>query len=146
MSYGQSVLFSKIKHYRKDGHPFYVNINVSLAKYGEEDVLIATTTDITETVEKETQLIQAGKMATLGLMAAGMAHEINQPLNVIQICADFFLKMLKKGADINREDFISMAQDIVDNVNRATGVIKHVRALARQSEIVRNWVNLNDPI
>ncbi len=146
MSYGQSVLFSKKKHYKKDGHPFYVNINVSLAKYGEEDVLIATTTDITETVEKETQLIQAGKMATLGLMAAGMAHEINQPLNVIQICADFFLKTLKKGIDINREDFISMAQDIVDNVNRATGVIKHVRAFARQSEIVRNRVNINDPI
>ena len=41
-------------------------------------------------VEKETQLIQASKMTTLGLMAAGMAHEINQPLNVIQICADYF--------------------------------------------------------
>jgi C4-dicarboxylate-specific signal transduction histidine kinase len=58
---------------------------------------IANTTDITEIVEKETQLIQASKMTTLGVMAAGMAHEINQPLNVIQICADFFLKMLKKG-------------------------------------------------
>ena len=71
-------------------------MNISYAKYSERDVLIASTTDISESVEKETQLIQASKMTTLGVMAAGMAHEINQPLNVIQVCADFFLKMVKK--------------------------------------------------
>ena len=110
LAIGQSILFSKKRHFRKDAHPFYVNINASHARYGENDVLIASTTDITETVEKETQLIQASKMTTLGLMAAGMAHEINQPLNVIQICADFFLKTLKKGNRIPDEDLRSMAK------------------------------------
>jgi PAS domain S-box-containing protein len=146
LSQRQSVLFSKKRHYKKDGEPFYVNINVSFAKYSERDVLIATTTDITENVEKETQLIQAGKMTTLGVMAAGMAHEINQPLNVIQICADFFLKMLKKGVPIGDEDMRNMANDIIANVERATGVIRHVREFARQSEVVKNKVNINDPI
>ena len=121
-------------------------MNVSLAKYGAGHVVIATTTDITEVVEKETQLIQAGKMTTLGVMAAGMAHEINQPLNVIQVCADFFLKMLKRGATIEDDDLRSMANDIVANVERATGVIKHVRDFARQSEPVRSKVNINDPV
>jgi len=79
-------------------------------------------------------------------MAAGMAHEINQPLNVIQVCADFFLKMLKRGAKIEDDDLRSMANDIVANVERAAGVIKHVRDFARQSEPVRSRVNLNDPI
>lgn len=142
----RSVLFSKKRHYRKGGRPFYVNINVSHATYQERAVFIATTTDITESIEKETQLIQAGKMTTLGVMAAGMAHEINQPLNVIQICADFFLKMLKKGQRIKDEDLKSMANDIIANVDRATGVIKHVRDFARQSEVVRSRVNINDPI
>ena len=86
----QSLLFTKKRHYRKGRKPFYVNINLSYAKYGEDNVIMVSTTDITEVVEKETQLIQAGKMTTLGVMAAGMAHEINQPLNVIQVCADFF--------------------------------------------------------
>ncbi len=107
---------------------------------------MVSTTDITEVVEKETQLIQAGKMTTLGVMAAGMAHEINQPLNVIQVCADFFLKMLKRGAKIDDEDLRTMANDIVANVERATGVIKHVRDFARQSEPVRSKVNINEPI
>lgn len=143
---GQSILFSKKRHYRKDGGTFYVNINVSRAQYGESDVLIATTTDITETIEKETQLIQASKMTTLGLMAAGMAHEINQPLNVIQICADFFLKSLRKGIPVQEKDLRSMAQDIVKNVERATGIIRHVRDFARQSEVVKSKININAPI
>jgi PAS domain S-box-containing protein len=142
----QSVLFTKKRHYRKGGKPFFVNVDISPAKYGESTVVIATTTDITEVVEKETQLIQAGKMTTLGVMAAGMAHEINQPLNVIQVCADFFLKMLKRGTPIEDEDLKSMANDIVANVERAAGVIKHVRDFARQSEPVRSKVKINDPI
>lgn len=142
----QSILLSKRRHYRKNGRFFYVNISVSHAQYGESNVLIATTTDVTESIKKETQLIQASKMTTLGLMAAGMAHEINQPLNVIQICADFFLKMLKKGKTIPEEDLRSMANNIIDNVARATGIIKHVRHFARQSDVVTSKVNINAPI
>ncbi len=142
----QSLLFTKKRHYRKGGKPFYVNINMSFAKYGERNVIMVSTTDITEVVEKETQLIQAGKMTTLGVMAAGMAHEINQPLNVIQVCADFFLKMLRRGQVIADEDLKTMANDIVANVDRAAGVIKHVRDFARQSELVRSRVKINDPI
>jgi PAS domain S-box-containing protein len=142
----QSILFTKKQHYRKGGQPFYVTVNMSPATYGDSKVVIASTTDISEIVEKETQLIQAGKMTTLGVMAAGMAHEINQPLNVIQVCADFFLKMLNRGQSIPDEDLRSMANDIVANVERAAGVIKHVRDFARQSEIVRSKVDINDPI
>ena len=142
----QSILLAKRRHFRKNGRSFYVNISVSHAQYGESDVLIATTTDVTESIEKETQLIQASKMTTLGLMAAGMAHEINQPLNVIQICADFFLKMLNKGQAVPEEDLRSMANDIIANVARATGIIKHVRHFARQSEVVTSEVDINTPI
>ncbi|MGD9080648.1 MAG: ATP-binding protein, partial [Desulfobacterales bacterium] len=146
LSKDRSLLFTKKQHYRKGRQPFYVNINMSYAKYGETGVIIAATTDITEVVEKETQLIQAGKMTTLGVMAAGMAHEINQPLNVIQVCADFFLKMLNRGQKIEDDDLRTMANDIVANVERASGVIKHVRDFARQSEPVRSRVKINDPI
>ena len=146
VSEDQTILFPKKRHFHKNGRPFYVNVSISYAKYGESNVIIASTTDITESVEKETQLIQAGKMTTLGVMAAGIAHEINQPLNVIQVCADFFLKMLKRGQPIKDEDLKSMADDIVANVERAAGVIKHVRDFARQSDVVKSKVNINDPI
>jgi len=142
----EAVLFTKKRHYKKNKDPFFVNMKVVSARYSHRDVLIASTTDITESVEKETQLIQAGKLATLGTMAAGMAHEINQPLNVIQICSDLILKMIKKGITIPEEELVMMANDIIENVARASGVIKHVRDFARQSERDLKKMNLNDPI
>ena len=146
LSRDHSLLFTKRRHYRKGGQPFYVNVNISHAKYGESDVVIASTTDITESVEKETQLIQASKMTTLGQMAAGIAHEINQPLNVIQVCADYLKKMIDRGQAIDETDIVSMAQDIVHNVQRASGIIQHMRDFARQSEVTRTKVNINGPI
>jgi PAS domain S-box-containing protein len=142
----QTILFAKRRHLRKDQWPIYVNINVIYAKYGENDALIATTTDITESIEKETQLIQASKMTTLGQMASGIAHEINQPLNVIQINADYLKKMLKRGKRPADEDLGAITDDISANVQRATGIIRHMRDFARQSDVVATKVNLNDPI
>jgi PAS domain S-box-containing protein len=143
---GQFILFPKKRHYKKGRRPFFVNVNVSRAEYAGRDVLIATTTDITETVEREAQLVQAGKMTTLGVMAAGMAHEINQPLNVIQVSADFILKMLRKGHTLDPAELKTVAEDIIAGVERASFVIKHVRDFSRQSEIVRSRVVINDPI
>ncbi|RLC20628.1 MAG: PAS domain-containing sensor histidine kinase [Deltaproteobacteria bacterium] len=142
----KSILFTKKKHFKKDKTSFFVNVKVVSARYSHRDVLIASTTDITESIEKETQLIQAGKLATLGTMAAGMAHEINQPLNVIQICSDLILKMIKKGIKIPDDELVIMANDIIDNVARAAGVIKHVRDFARQSERDLKKLVINDPI
>ena len=142
----KSTLLPKKRHYKKGKRVIFVNINVCCAEYSRRDVLIASATDITESIEKETQLIQAGKMATLGTMAAGMAHEINQPLNVIQICADLFLKMTRKGQTVSPEDMETMAKDIIDNVERASGVIRHVRDFARQSERNLKRIVINDPV
>jgi len=146
LSKDKSKLFLKKQHFKKGEIPFFVNINISYAEYGGGYVLLATTTDISESIEKEAQLIQASKMTTLGTMAAGMAHEINQPLNVIQVCADFLLKMIKKGVSIKEKDIKTMANDISSNVQRASEIIKHMRDFARQSEVVRTKVNINDPI
>ena len=146
LSRGGAIFYSKKRHYKKGHIPFYVNINISYAQYSEGDCFIAATTDITESVEKETQLIQASKMTTLGTMAAGMAHEINQPLNVIQICTDFITKMLKKGVTPSNEDLQTVTDDISGNVQRAADIIKHMRDFARQSEVVTSRVCINNPI
>jgi PAS domain S-box-containing protein len=141
-----SQLLTKKRNYRKGGRPFYVNISISPARYGDSDVMIVATTDITESVEKETQLIQASKMTTIGQLAAGMAHEINQPLNVIQVCSDLLDKIVQRGLAFSREEIETLAEDIRRNVQRASRVIQHVRDFARQSEVVRQKVNINDPI
>jgi C4-dicarboxylate-specific signal transduction histidine kinase len=85
-------------------------------------------------------------MTTLGQMAAGMAHELNQPLNVIQICVDYLQKTAKKGIPVSMEELLGLTADISGSVSRAAGIIRHMRDFARQSEVTRRRINVNDPI
>ncbi len=142
----QCGFYPRRRHIRKKGEPFYANIVACHAVHMGRDTLIATTTDINDNVEKEAQLIQASKLATLGTLASGMAHELTQPLNVIQVGSDFFLKKLKKGEKISNDELRTMAEEIGSHVDRASKVIKHMREFARQSDITRTRININEPI
>ena len=142
----QCSFYPRRRHIKKGGEPFYVNIVACHAMHMGMDCLIATTTDIDENVEKEAQLVQASKLATLGTLASGMAHELTQPLNVIQVASDFFLKKIKKGEEVSTDELRAMAKEIGSNVDRASKVIKHMRDFARQSDITRTRLNINEPI
>ncbi|MBW2339751.1 MAG: PAS domain S-box protein [Deltaproteobacteria bacterium] len=142
----QCCFYPRRRHIRKEGEPFYVNIVACHVMHMGMDCLIATTTDIAENVEKEAQLIQASKLATLGTLASGMAHELTQPLNVIQVASDFFLKKIKRGEEISKDELKTLAEEIDGNVDRASKVIKHMREFARQSDLTRVRVNVNEPI
>jgi signal transduction histidine kinase len=79
-------------------------------------------------------------------MAAGMAHEINQPLNVIQVGADFFLKKINRDERIDYDELRTVATEISNNVQRAAEIIKHMRDFSRQSDVVATRLNINAPI
>jgi C4-dicarboxylate-specific signal transduction histidine kinase len=65
---------------------------------------------------------------------------------VIQVASDYFLKKLNRGEEISKEELRSVAEEIGGNVDRASKVIKHMRDFARQSDLSRTRVNVNDPI
>ncbi|MGB7532243.1 MAG: PAS domain S-box protein [Halobacteriota archaeon] len=99
---------------------------------GEEGVYL-TGRDLTELRTKEAQIIQAGRLSSLGEMATGVAHEINQPLSVISMAAESTLRDLEK----NRLDINMVPKDlkeILKNVRRIDRIITHMRTFARQPE------------
>jgi signal transduction histidine kinase len=72
------------------------------------NVLLVTTSDITQRLETEQQFIQASKMATLGEMATGVAHELNQPLSVIKTASSFFIRKISRQEKIDDAILINM--------------------------------------
>jgi PAS domain S-box-containing protein len=139
-------VYTELQHRRKDGTTFYVNVyacqTMRMSKYG----IIATTVDITEALAKETQLIQASKMSTLGVMATGVAHELNQPLTTIQIGADVLKSMNKEGKVITSSFLDMIAEQMVEQVSRAVSIIKHLREFGRKTETRREKININVPL
>ena len=139
-------VYPKIRHRRKDGTPIYVNVHACRSKGGHKGGIIATTVDITESLVKETQLIQASKMSTLGEMATGVAHELNQPLSAIQIGADFFQNIVREGGEIPRQELAFVSEQIASQVARAVSIINHMREFGRKAEIQREKVDINEPL
>lgn len=90
--------------------------------------------DNTEVRRSQQQLTQSAKMATLGEMATGLAHEINQPLNVMRMAIVNVLKRLSNG-DVQIEYLTEKLQRIDAQVQRAARVVDHMRVFGRRSEV-----------
>lgn len=138
-----SQVINQVQHVKKDGKSIYVNIRVSPSEYSGQKVLLATSSDITQRLEAEQQLIQASKMATLGEMATGVAHELNQPLSVIKTASRFFMKKISKREKLEEGVLFSMLGKVDSNVDRAAKIIGHMRQFARKSDMDLQKVQIN---
>jgi histidine kinase len=137
---------SQVKQRAKDGTTLFVNIRISPSEYPGKKVLLVTTSDITKRLETEQQLIQASKMATLGEMATGVAHELNQPLSVIKTASNFFMRKVKRKEPIKEEILATMAEEIDSHVDRASKIINHLRQFGRKSDLGLESVQINQII
>lgn len=137
-------VLNQVRHRHQDGGAIFVNIRVSPSEYSGKKVLLITTSDITKRLETEQQLIQASKMATLGEMSTGVAHELNQPLSVIKTTSSFFLRKLEKSEPISEDLLANMLTKVDRNVDRATRIIHHMRMFARKSDTAFQKIQVND--
>jgi len=136
----------KVKHYTRNDESILVNIRFSSLKDLGQETVIVTTSDVTERVKSDEQLIQASKMATLGEMSAGVAHELNQPLSVIKTSASFLAKKIHKREPVAVEILRELAEEMDSQVDRASLIINHLRQFGRKTEIRKVNVHLNDCI
>ncbi|BAX81433.1 ABC transporter substrate binding protein [Labilibaculum antarcticum] len=78
-------------------------------------------------VEALRMLEESSRMASIGVMAAGITHEINQPLNAIKITADSVLFWQKRNPGQLPEMFTRKIQTISEGTSRIDSIIKHMR-------------------
>ena len=94
---------------------------------------ILTLTDTTEDYQRQMQLEQSTKLATLGEMAAGIAHELNQPLNAIKLTALNLLRIYGASKDKAVAQMPAKLEQIAAQVDRAATITDHMRQSARQA-------------
>ena len=93
-----------------------------------------------ELKEKEQELVQAEKMAALGTISAGMAHEINNPLMGIML-------LVQNLASQKREEKEQKALSFIDNgLKRIEGVVSRLLAFSRKEKLILRKENINNII
>jgi PAS domain S-box-containing protein len=105
---------------------------------GRIDGMIVTLDDITQRLALETQLRQSQKMDSLGQLAAGVAHDINNILTIIQGHAGLLL-----SAALPDSDAAKSASQIVAASDRAAGFIRHLLAFSRKQIYRTKILDLN---
>jgi PAS domain S-box-containing protein len=93
----------------------------------------------------QSQLIQSGKLASIGELAAGVAHELNQPLMVIRGNAQLVKRFISKG-NYGIEDLLKQMEPIERNTKRMMNIINHLRTFSRQSKSEYFALNINQVI
>ena len=132
---------------RKDGRIVWihelvsVNTNTADAPVSLTGVMI----DVTEQREAQANLIQVSKLASLGEMATGVAHELNQPLNVIRMAADGVGLMMEKD-DLTPEFLKTRMGWISDQTVRAATIVDHLRVFGREASEEIRPVSLREAV
>jgi histidine kinase len=93
------------------------------------------------------QLLQSARLVSLGQMAAGVAHELNQPLTMIETTAGDICLRLIEDLPIPTEELRAMMENVREVVERMAGTIDHLRVFSRDvSEDPRRELCLNEVV
>jgi PAS domain S-box-containing protein len=121
------------------------NANIAIAPLLSRDFVtvgrIILVDDITERVSLENQLAQADKLSSIGLLAAGVAHEINTPLAVISSYAQMLAKQLKGDERLG-----PVLEKITQQSFRAAEIANGLLNFSRTSTTEFRQTNLNQII
>jgi PAS domain S-box-containing protein len=104
-----------------DSRTHFIRVEQDLTERKEHELLIN---------EQRAQMVAASKMSALGEMAGGIAHEINNPLAILQLCARQILRILRtEPTPIHR--LVETAENIRLTTDRIAAIIRSLRAISR---------------
>jgi len=95
--------------------------------------------------DKQEQLVQAGKLATVGELTTGIAHELNNPLNNIGLFIGNAIDHLELGIT-EKPPLLEDLRQAMEQVQKATQIISHLRAFGRPAPLSREPLRINDVV
>jgi PAS domain S-box-containing protein len=137
---GQSTGPDEFSLIRKDGSQVMVEISTFPVKIHGQALVLAIAHDITERKQLEEQLLITDRLVSVGELASGIAHELNNPLTGIIGLSQLLAE--KDLPEDTKEDF----QLIYGEAQRAANVVRGLLTFAGKHPPARQLININDVI
>jgi two-component system sensor kinase FixL len=135
---------------RRDGSTFAVDLSIGLIRGSDPQRFVGFMRDITDRQNAEDKVRQLqdrlthfGRISTMGEMAAGIAHEINQPLTAIATYAQACQRMLADPSVALTPELLQGLERIESQALRAGEVIRRLRSFVRNREVRREPIDPN---
>jgi two-component system NtrC family sensor kinase len=138
-AHGEQVENLELRARRSDGTLGHFSISLSPMRDEQNAVnsVVVVMTDITDAALMQAKLAHAERMATLGRLVSGVAHEVNNPLAAILGFTDLLLENPEVPANA-REDL----QIILHETQRTKDIVQDLLSFARQRPVKRELVNV----
>jgi len=125
-------LFQMQQYMEKIAHGDYTSIPESECKSEEFFSLFrAFNRMIQELEHHQEQLVQSGKIAAIGTLTSGVAHELNNPINNIVLTAE---ALKEDFAHLGQEEALEMIQDVLVQSARASDIVKNLLDFSRSEQ------------
>jgi PAS domain S-box-containing protein len=134
---------------RKDGAHVQCSVSGQFMSIGQERFLLAVIRDVTEFKRMQEMMIQSEKMVSVGGIAAGIAHEINNPLGIIVQTAQNLVQRTRPDFHRNIEvaQSIGLDMDLLDKYMQARKILPFVQdmqaAAVRAADIIRHMLDFS---
>jgi PAS domain S-box-containing protein len=126
---------------RRDGSAVKLEVSSLAVDFGGEPATLAIARDCTERKRLEGQLLQAERMASMGTLAAGMAHEINNPLAYIKANVAMIGEQLEgRGASA---ELLAMISDAMEGATRVQNIVAGMKVFSRANTEQRGPVDVH---
>ena len=129
---------------RRDGSPMLLEASSVPFEYEGKPAIVTMGRDVSARKLLEAQLVQADRLAAIGTMAAGVAHEINNPLAYLILNLDWIVRKLPDSArdPTSVDALIELLHEAHRGAERVASIVRELRTFARADGETRRRVDL----
>lgn len=133
---------SAVREFSFAGKDFETAIAPLKDSHGAYSTALVTSLDITEQKKTRERLVQNEKMASIGQLAAGVAHEVNNVLTVIRMNVQDRLQELSSGTAPGRDDLDLFLRTLEDQTRRGAAIVENIVSFAKPGQLKKEPVDL----